>query len=234
MASRLHLLGRAAESFAPRAVSLAPQLSATAVQRSLHQALAGAGPLPPAVDAAEKQLAEQGGRRDKAVGEVIENHLALAAVGGFVTNLGGVVTMSVLTPTNIAELALLQSRMVAGIAHLHGHDVDAAHVRIAILATLLGEHQVRSLLAQGTLPAAPGPLAAGEVTGTEADTTRLNDTIARAVATELLSRVAGKRLTTLVARRVPLLGGGVGAGSDAWGTWRLGRYADREFRRRNR
>jgi hypothetical protein len=38
---------------------------------------------------------------------------------------------------------------------------------------------------------------------------------------------------TLVARRVPLIGGAVGAGSDGWGTYQIGRYAARELKDRN-
>jgi len=44
--------------------------------------------------------------------------------------------------------------------------------------------------------------------------------------------VAGKRVATTVARRVPVVGGMVGASADAYATWQIGRYADRELRPR--
>ena len=54
------------------------------------------------------------------------------------------------------------------------------------------------------------------------------------VASELISKVAGKRLATTVGRRVPVVGGLVGMGADGFVTWRIGRYADRELLPRNR
>jgi hypothetical protein len=41
--------------------------------------------------------------------------------------------------------------------------------------------------------------------------------------------VAGKRVASSVGRRVPLVGGFVGAGLDGHATWKIGRYADREL-----
>ena len=35
-------------------------------------------------------------------------------------------------------------------------------------------------------------------------------------------------------RRVPVVGGLVGAGTDGFSTWQIGRYVDREFLPRNR
>jgi hypothetical protein len=41
--------------------------------------------------------------------------------------------------------------------------------------------------------------------------------------------VAGKRVAGSMGRRVPLVGGFVGAGMDGYATWKIGRYADREL-----
>ena len=49
------------------------------------------------------------------------------------------------------------------------------------------------------------------------------------MASNLIARVAGKRLVTTVGRRVPVVGGLVGASADGFATWRIGRYADREL-----
>jgi hypothetical protein len=53
--------------------------------------------------------------------------------------------------------------------------------------------------------------------------------MAAEVTSELLTRVAGKRTANVIARRVPLMGGLVGAGTDGYATWQIGRYADREL-----
>ena len=129
---------------APQAHKLAPGLTTQFVHESLQRALDGVGPLPPAAEAADKQLAEQGGDIERAVHEVIENHVRYAGAQGFVTNLGGLATLAVALPANLVGLTLLQCRMVAGIAHLRGYDLDDPRVHNAVLACILGEDKVQS------------------------------------------------------------------------------------------
>jgi hypothetical protein len=119
--------------------------------------------------------------------------------------------------------------MVAGIAHLRGHDLSDPRVRNAILALLLGEELVGDLVKKKKLPATPMALA----TAPAHDPT-LDGTISAVVATDIITRVAGKRLATTVGRRVPIVGGVVGAGADGFATWKVGRYADRELLPRRR
>ena len=209
---------------APQAHKLAPGLTTQFVHESLQRALDGVGPLPPAAEAADKQLAEQGGDVDRAVHEVIENHVRYAGAQGFVTNLGGLATLAVALPTNIVGLTLLQCRMVAGIAHLRGYDLDDPRVHNAVLACILGEDKVRSLIRKKMIPAPPMAIATAP-----AHDPHLDRLMAAEVTSELLTRVAGKRAATMVGRRIPVVGGVVGAGVDGYATWQIGRYADREL-----
>ena len=126
--------GSIGKRLAPHIPDALPGLTTAFVREALHRAIHGVGPLPPAAHAAEKQLAEQRGRVDRAVHEVIENHVRYAGAQGFVTNLGGVVTAAVAIPANITGLALIQCRMIAGIAHLRGYDLDDPRVRNGVLA----------------------------------------------------------------------------------------------------
>ncbi len=209
---------------APRIPDALPGLTTAFVREALHRAIHGVGPLPPAAHAAEAQLAEQRGHVDRAVHEVIENHVRYAGAQGFVTNLGGVVTAAVAIPANITGLALIQSRMIAGIAHLRGYDLQDPRVRNAVLACLLGEEEIDKMVKKRRLPAPPMALATAPTHDPD-----LDRIISAEVASDLISRVAGKRLVTTVGRRVPVVGGLVGAGADGFTTWRVGRYADREL-----
>ena len=209
---------------APRVTRLAPSLTSGFVREALDRAIHGVGPLPPAAKAAEKQLAEQQGDVAKAVREVIENHVRYAGAQGFVTNLGGLVTAALTIPANITGLALIQCRMVAAIAHLRGYDLEDPRVRNAILVGILGEDSVNALIKRRKIPAPPMALA----TAPHHDP-NLDATISVEVATDLVSRVAGKRLATTIGRRVPVVGGLVGASADGYITWRIGRYVDREL-----
>ncbi|WP_183100356.1 EcsC family protein [Nocardioides pelophilus] len=208
----------------PRLTELAPGLTSSFVREALHRAIVGVGPLPPAARAAETQLREQHGDVDKAIHEVIENHVRYAGLGGLVTNLGGLITAAIVAPANISGLALIQCRMVAGIAHLRGYDLEDPRVRNAILVAILGEDSVRKMVKKLQLPAPPMAIATAP-----SHDPGLDATITSAVASDLVGRVIGKRLATTVSKRVPVVGGLVGAGADGYGTWKVGRYADREF-----
>lgn len=220
----MSIKSRLTKELAPRVTDLAPGLTTAFVREALNRAIRGVGPLPPAAAAADKQLREQDGNVDRAIHEVIENHVRMAGAQGFLTNLGGLVTATVTIPANITGLALLQCRMIAGIAHLRGHDLEDPRVRNAILVTLLGEDTVESLVKKKQIPAPPMALATSPASDPHTD--RL---VSGVVASDLVAKVVGKRLATQVGRRVPVIGGLVGLGADGYATWKVGRYADREW-----
>jgi EcsC protein family len=207
-----------------RLTELAPGLTAAFVREALHRAIYGIGPLPPASSAAVKQLEEQRGDVDRAIHEIIENHVRYAGAQGFLTNLGGLATMAFTVPTNISGLALVECRMIAGIAHLRGYDLTDARVRNAVLVCMLGEESVLDLVRSKKLPAPPMALATAP-----AHDPSLDQMISAEVAADLIAKVAGKRLAGTSGRRIPLVGGLVGMGADGYATWRIGRYADREL-----
>jgi hypothetical protein len=216
--------GSLGKRLAPQAHRLAPDLTAGFVHEALSRAIHGVGPLPPAAAAADKQLDEQHGDVELAVHEVIENHVRFAGAQGFVTNIGGIATAAVTIPANIAGLALIQCRLVAGIAHLRGYDLTDPRVHNAILACILGEDTVKSLVRKKKLPAPPMAIATAPT-----HDVHLDRIVAATVTSDLITKVAGKRLALTVGRRVPIVGGLVGAGADGYVTWRIGRYADREL-----
>ncbi len=207
-----------------RLTELAPGVTAAFVREALHRAIHGIGPLAPAYAAADKQLAEQRGDVDRAIREVIENHVRYAGAQGFLTNLGGLATMAFTVPTNISGLALVECRMIAAIAHLRGYDLDDPRVRNAVLVCLLGEEPVRRLVSERKLPAPPMALATAP-----AHDPSIDRVISAEVAADLVAKVAGKKLVVTVGRRIPLVGGLVGMGADGYATWKIGRYADREL-----
>lgn len=206
---------------------MAPDLNSSFVHQTVQRAVHGVGPLPSAASAAEKQLEEQDGVVADAIGELIENHAGLAAAQGFVTNLGGLVTMAATVPVNITGLALLQIRLVAGIAHLRGYDLNDARVRNALLLCTLGEERVTKLVKDKKVPGTPMVLATAPAYDPE-----LDKLVAGEVTNELVSRVVGKRAASAVVRRVPVAGGVWAAGTDAYATWQIGKYAARELRPR--
>ena len=125
--------------------------------------------------------------------------------------------------------SIVMAMLVACVAHLRGYDLDDQRVRNAILTCTLGEDTVTSLLRKRKLPTTPMGMATAPAYDAHVDRV-----IAAEVTSELLSRVAGKRMAATVARRVPVVGGVIGAGADGFATWQIGRYADRELLPRTR
>lgn len=209
---------------APEVHRAAPHLNSSFVHQTVQKAIHGVGPLPPAAVAAEKQLEEQGGDIDRGIREVIENHTGYAAGQGFLTNIGGLTTAAAAIPVNIAGLALLQARMVAGIAHLRGYDLADPRVRNAILLCTLGEDTIKGLVKAKKLPGTPMLVATAPAYDPE-----LDSLVAAEVTSALVGRVVGKRAAGTIIRRVPLAGGVWGGSADAYATWQVGKYAAREF-----
>lgn len=216
------------KSIIAAAPASAPSAAGRVLRFIVDFAIDGTDQLPGARLAAGRQLEKQGSA-DAAIDAVIRSHAVLCGTQGFVTNLGGFVTLIVGAPTNLAGVALLQSRMVAAIAHLRGYDLDDSRVRHAVLTSLLGKRIVDDLVAKGDLPGSPLVLA----TAPGIDHA-LEQLIAERVMMALFTSVGGKQAVGLVAKRIPVIGGGVGAATDSWNTLAVGRYAREQFISRRR
>jgi uncharacterized protein (DUF697 family) len=211
----------------PIALRTAPGLASGFVRQAFDRAVDGTGPLRGAAEAADRRLAEHDGSVSQAIRSLVDSHVKLAGIQGFVTNLGGVVTMPVAVPANVSGLALLQCHMVGGIAHLRGYDLTDPRVRNAVMACMLGRDSVKRLVKKGTLPSSPMAIATAP-----AYDPSLDERISTEVAGELLARVVGKRGAAAVTRKMPLIGGGVGAVTDGYLTFQVGQYAAKELRSR--
>lgn len=218
-----------AKGMVPLGKKVAPALTSGYVREILERAIDGTGPIRGAATAADARLVESKGDVEDAIGAVISQHVRYAGMQGFATNVGGGITLAVAIPANVTGLALLQCHLVAAIAHLRGYDLDDPRVRNAILACLLGEDGVDELVKKSKLPSGPMAIATSPVHDPELDAT-----IGKIVTTELLAKVTGRRAALVVGRRIPLLGGGVGAATDAYSTHQIGTYAAAQLKDRRR
>lgn len=220
-------MGLRSKAASSAGAKVGPKVGWSFVRQVLDKAIDGVGPLRSAADSAADRLVDAQGDVERAVESLIRVHTGLAGAQGFVTNIGGLATTTVGIPANVAGVALVQCHLVAGIAHLRGYDLDEPRVRNAILACMLGRDTVEALVRSKRLPAPPMALATSPAHDPE-----LDKRIATEVTSELISRTLGRRAVTLVARRVPLVGGAVAGGTDGWATWQVGHYAADELRDR--
>lgn len=184
----------------------------------------GKGPFKSARQVAERALTKQDGRPEAAIDAIVGSSRLTGAVGGFVTGLGGFITMPVALPANVLEFYVQATRMVAAIASLRGYDVDEPRIRTAVLLTLVGSD------AQDVLKKAGVNVAGGALTSFALE--RLPRAalmmVNKAVGFRLLRGIAERFLTRL-GRMVPLVGGLIGAGLDGWMMHRIAVAAKREF-----
>ena len=174
-------------SLAPRVTKLAPDATAGFIHQVLDRSIKGVDPLPGAVAGAQKRLAQHGDT-EKAIHAVVESHVRYAGAQGFLTNLGGLATMTFTVPANITGLALVECHMVAEIVHLRGHDLDSPAVRSAILVSLLGEEEVLNLIKKKQPHGTPMEIATSSAPRPSAGAR--NSGVARMAATARAIRVA--------------------------------------------
>lgn len=213
-----------ARGIGPVAAGMAPQAAGGVLRRVLEIAIDGMGKIPSARTAAGRALERHSGSVDSAIDSIVDLHVRLASAQGFVTNLGGLALLPVAVPANLTGIAVLQVRMVAAIAHLRGYDVNDDRVRTALVMCLLGGEQVARFVAEGKLPTSPMAVATAPVFDPE-----LDRQVAAEVVSDLMARIGGKNLALMVTKRVPLVGGGIGAVMDAMATHQIGKYAKGEL-----
>lgn len=204
-------------------VAVAEGLTADAFHQVLEFAITGRGPLPGAKASANKLL-EKHGDPETAIRWVVNEHIALAGGQGFATNWGGFFVSIVTIPANLAAATFVQARLVAAIAHLRGYELADPRVRSAILMVMLGPGASRTLVSRGSVPSSPLALATAPVFDAE-----LDKQISKALFDRAMNQVSGKRLGVWAGKRIPLVGGGVGAVVDGFSTHAIGKLALAEF-----
>lgn len=191
------------------------------IGKLIELGIEGKGPFDGATAVARDALA---GRSAKgAVKRIVRDHRRMAAVGGFLTGLGGFFTMSVSLPANVLEFYVVATRMVAATAKVRGYDIDNPAVRTAVLATLVGADS-------GEVLAKAGLSGGGRLTSMA--TRRLPGPALMVVNKALGFRLLAQASRSTIARlgkAVPVVGGGIGAGLDAYLLGQIARNADREF-----
>lgn len=192
------------------------------IESILDAGIDGRGPFESAQHVAD---VARSGKADaeQAVDALVQKHLKLAAAGGFVTGIGGFITLPVALPANVVEFYLVATRMVAAVASVRGYDIRQPEIRAAVLLTLVGADSDDLLKKAGVgVTGRLSNLAAQRLPGPALMV------VNKAVAFRLLSQVGKKSLARL-GKGVPLVGGAVGAGLDAYLLKRIADSARHEF-----
>ena len=75
---------------------------------------------------------------ESAAKSFINYQIAKCTTSGFVTGLGGLLTLPVAIPANVSSVLYVQMRMIACLAHMGGYDTNSDQVQTLVYACLAG------------------------------------------------------------------------------------------------
>lgn len=171
---------------------------------------------------AEDYLNHPGPLEDR-VDALVRVQVLKAATSGFVAGLGGLITLPVALPANLASIMYLQLQMVAAVARMGGHDVRNDRVKAVCYACLCGN-------------------AAAEVLQTAGVTIgkKLTERAIKQMSYEAIKKInqaVGFRMVTKfgqtgainLGKALPVVGGVIGGTFDGTTTYAIGRVARSAF-----
>lgn len=194
------------------------------VQNILDLGVDGKGWFESASHVADEALRAHGGDVEAAVDAIVRSHVIRGGASGFVTSVGGFITLPVALPANLLAFYLLATRMTASIARVRGYDIASEQIRTAVLLTLVGA-DADDLLRKANMVVPGGTLsnlAAQRLPGPALMV------VQKGIGFRLLAQVGSKTFARL-GRLVPLVGGAIGAGLDAYMLHRFAFNAKRQF-----
>ncbi|ANC79164.1 EcsC family protein [Fictibacillus phosphorivorans] len=160
---------------------------------------------------------------DKAIDSLIRWQNAKGATSGFLTGLGGLITLPVAIPANVASVMYVQIRMIATIAHMRGYDLKDDQVKTFVFVCLTGQAATDILKQAGVkLGTSLAKEAIKKIPG------EVIKAINKVVGIRLVTKFGEKGIINL-GKAVPLVGGFIGGAVDGIGTNTIGKIAKRVF-----
>ncbi|MEC5379048.1 EcsC family protein [Staphylococcus hominis] len=160
---------------------------------------------------------------DKAIKKLVKNQLSKTGTSGFLTGLGGMITLPVAVPANIASVIYVQMRMIAAIAHIRGYDLKDDEVKTLVYLCLTGQTAGDILKDFGVKFAQNvGKAQIKRIPGSVL--VKINQKI----GFRLVTKFGEKGLINL-GKMIPVLGGAVGASFDVVSTRAIAEIAKKTF-----
>lgn len=180
----------------------------------------------PGLDSAEElaacYLKKEGSLKDQ-INSLIRWQNTKAGTTGFVTGLGGMLTMPATLPVNITSVLFIQIRMIAAIAKMCGFDLKDDKVQTLVYVCLVGSSSSEIIKDLGIQIS--GKLAIAAIKKIpKAVITKIN----QAVGFRLLTKFGQKGFINL-GKAVPFIGGIIGGAFDVVSTNTVGNTARNLF-----
>lgn len=164
--------------------------------------ISGKGVFEESIQKLADEYVDRYGRTEKAIDRLVSNQRLKCTATGFVTGLGGLVTLPVAIPADLASSLYIEIRMIAAIAAIRGFDVESDEVRTLIYLCLVG-NSAGDILKQAGIKYMTD-LAAKKLIPLLSK--KITEKVAENVGSKLLLKTAAKGLPKL-AKMVPVVGG---------------------------
>jgi hypothetical protein len=193
-----------------------------ALDWSYEKVLQGIPGLDSAIVIADKFMQMEGSPVQNA-NALIRWQNAKAGSSGFITGIGGLITLPVAIPANVASVLFIQVRMIAALAHMGGYNLRDDKVKSMIYLCLLGNIAKDMVQEAGILLGTKLTARAIERIS-ERSLIQINERI----GFRLLTLYGGKGIINL-GKAVPLVGGMIGGTVDLVTTNMVGNMARNMF-----
>lgn len=196
----------------------------TALNWSYDKAINGLGTFAKAENFANEYLKSNNNHKINAANSLIRWQNTKAATSGFLCNLGGIITLPVSIPSNMASSLYIQLRMISAIAHIGGHDIYDDRVKTLCYVCLTGNSAADIIKQAGIQFGKKFTASAIQkyITG------EMLKTINKAVGFRLITKAGSTGIINLT-KIVPVLGGIVGGSFDGIITNKIGNVARDTF-----
>ena len=180
----------------------------------------------PGMESAEelaKRYLEKYDTVDEAIDTFINWQCAKCATSGFITGLGGLLTLPVAIPANISSVIFVQIRMIATIAKMRGYNLKDDQVKTLVFVALTGQAATDILKQAGiTIGSKVG------INLIKKMPMKVIYQINKKVGFRLVTKFGQKGIINL-GKLVPIVGGVIGGTVDTVGTLTVGKTAKKLF-----
>lgn len=145
---------------------------------------------------------------EKAAKQFVNYQVAKCTTSGFITGLGGIITLPVTIPANVSSVMYVQMRMIACLAHMGGYDTKSDQVQTLVYACLAGISIEQIIKNAGIQFGTKFTMAmVKKIPGTVL--TKINQKVGFRFITKF-----GEKGIINIAKLVPVVGGVIGGGFD--------------------
>lgn len=193
-----------------------------ALDYGYDKAVNGLPGLETAEELAQHYMHKDGSLQDNAK-KLVRWQIAKAGTSGFITGLGGIITLPVAIPANITSVLYVQIRMIAAIAAMGKHDIRNDQVKTLVYMCLCGS-AITDLIKD-----------VGIQVGSKLTVTAINK-ISGATITKINQAVGFRLLTKFgqtgavnLGKAIPFVGGVIGGTVDSVATKTIGKVSINTF-----